>query len=191
LVDDHGLGGRRIGAMADGRWKQWRQLELSAGIFQSNEPEQGGRREEDAAARLSFRPINPLEIGANGYVREVFAARQDRAIGSDATLRLGPFSATGEILGGRLAAGTFRAGLIRSTYDFAVESTGRWILQPVLAAEHLALWGAAPGQGLSAVVGANLWLEDRFRVSALAERALRPGDISMDNELAVQVGARF
>ncbi len=194
VVNQQGLGGRRLGAMGEVKLKKLMRFNAQLGAF-AGERTPGTpaatRTGEDLAARVSFRPLEVLTLGANAYVADAVGSRSRRAGAMDATLRWGPAAFTGEGVVGRVGSGPFSALLSRLTWDIALTRDATWVLQPLAAAEHLQLRGARPGQGYAGTLGLNLDYSDRFRLMLQAERALRPGDVAANNEVSLQAGARF
>ena len=189
LVDVHQLGGRRPGAMMDA--KVFKGMRVSAGLFRGARDLTGQRTGEDASARISYRPFKALTVGTSGYFADVFNGFDRFAAGGDATVRFGRFGLTAEALAGKVAVSRFLSQTGILTFDVPLGKTGRWLLQPAVGAEALQLRGELAGTGFGATVGLNANYEDRIRLQVQAERARRPGDETPQNELSLQVGARF
>lgn len=195
LIGTQEMGGRRFGALAQLRRRDWKKFEASLGIFQGGKDELGMRLTEDVSGRIGFKPVKQLELGASGYFSEAFAGAQAalprRAATLDARLELGQWTFSAEAAAGRLPLGDFVAQLGLVTWNIPLP-VGTWMLQPTLGAEALQLKGeSVSGQGhsLTAAVGINDGKHVKLQVQT--ERALRPGDERVGHELAVQAGVRF
>lgn len=191
LVEEHQLGGRRMGVMVEGKFKKLNALRISGGLFQGAEDLDGNRVGEDAAARISVRPFRALTVAASGYATEIGSGLGAGrfAGGGDATVDLGAFSLTGEALVGRLAVGRFTSQTALARYDFALGSG--WVIQPTVSLEGLQLRGEETGFAWGGAVGLNAILDDRVRLQVQTQRMQQPGDERPANDVAVQVGARF
>ncbi len=189
VVDDHQLGGRRLGVMAEGRFKKLAGLRISGGLFQGATDLEGNRAGEDASARVSFRPWKPLTLASSAYLAELAEGVRRFATGGDATLKLGGLTVTAEALFGRLAVGRFTSQNALVTYDVPVGAL--WVLQPTLGVEGLQLRGEQAGVAWGGVAGLNAVWNERVRVQLQGQRMQRPGDQGPGNDLGVQVGAKF
>jgi len=191
LVDTHDLGGRRLGLMGEVRLEYAWKLKVSGGVFQGAKDEDlGTRRGEDAALRVSVRPIKALTVGASGYLTEVFQGTRNHAVSADATLHLGGLEVSGEYANGRLTAGPFTAQLGLASYTLPV-GAGGWAVQPVVGAEVLQLRSPLLARGYSFVGGLNVLYSEHFKAQLQAEHALRAGDEAPGFEYSLQLATRF
>jgi hypothetical protein len=191
LEDENGLGGRRLGLMGEVSLKQFWKLKVSGGVFQGNKDKDTGvRASEDAALRVSVRPVSFLSVGASTYLTQVFEGTRDHAAAADATLHLGGLEVSGEYVNGRLAVGPFSAQLGLASYTLPVGLEG-WALQPVVGAESLQLRGPLKARGYGFVGGLNVLYSEHFKAQFQAEHALRPGDEAPGFEYSLQLATRF
>ncbi len=191
LTETHQLGGRRLGLMGEVSVKEAWKLKVSGGVFQGAKDEElGTRASEDAALRVSVRPLKGLTLGASGYLAEVFEGTRRHAAAADATLKLGGLEVSGEYVTGRLAVGDFHAQLALASFTLPLGEEG-WALQPVAGAEALQLRGPMRGQGHGFVGGLNVLFSEHFKALLQAEHALRPGDEAPGVEYSLQLATRF
>ncbi len=191
LTETHQLGGRRLGLMGEVSVKEAWRLKVSGGVFQGAKDEElGTRASEDAALRVSVRPLKGLTLGASGYLAEVFEGTRRHAAAADATLKLGGLEVSGEYVTGRLAVGDFHAQLALASFTLPLGEEG-WALQPVAGAEALQLRGPMRGQGHGFVGGLNVLFSEHFKALLQAEHALRPGDEAPGVEYSLQLATRF
>ncbi|WP_338867369.1 hypothetical protein [Myxococcus stipitatus] len=189
-LGDYELGGRRLGLMGEVRLKSLWDVRVSAGVFQGSKDELGVRTKEDAAGRVSVRPLGKmLTLGMSTYVAEFMDRARRHAVAVDAEWRRGAWSVTGEVVTGRLPVGPFTAQLLLASWTVPV--TVEWALQPVVGVEGLQLRGDVEGRGHSLLGGLNLLLGSRFRGQFQVERALRPGDETPGLEYSLQLATRF
>jgi len=193
LIDDHGLGGRRLGLMGEWRAKPLWNLRASLGVFEGGVDELGIRTgREDAAGRVAIRPIKPLTLGASGYLVSAFDAAHRAGAGAvDATLRLGGLSVSGEVTAGRIRPGSFAAQSALASWALPLDPAERWALEPVLGAEALQLLGPEGGSGYAYTAGLNLLFLDSFKAMLQGEHALRPGDSRPAFALFFQLAAQL
>jgi hypothetical protein len=191
LVNTHDLGGRRLGVMGEASLKQAWKLKVSGGVFQGATDEDTGlRASEDAALRVSVRPLEHLTLGASSYVMEVFTGARNYAMTADAALRLGALELTGEYVNGRISVGPFDAQLGLASYTLPLGLDG-WAVQPVVGAETLRLRGPLMARGYGVVGGLNVLYSEHFKAQLQAEHALRPGDEAAGVEYSMQLAMRF
>ncbi|WP_257458763.1 OprO/OprP family phosphate-selective porin [Archangium lipolyticum] len=191
LEDEHDLGGRRLGLMGEVSLKNVWKLKVSGGVFQgAKDDDTGVRASEDAALRVSARPLKFLSVGASTYLTQVFQGTRHHAVAADTTLHLGGLEVSGEYVNGRLAVGTFSAQLGLASYTLPVGLEG-WALQPVVGAESLQLQGPLKARGYGLVGGLNVLYSEHFKAQFQAERALRPGDEAPGFEYSLQLATRF
>lgn len=178
LIDDHGLGGRRLGLMGEWRAKSLWNLRASVGVFEGGEDALGIRTgREDASGRVAIRPIKPLTLGASGYLVSAFDAAHRAGAGAvDATLKLEGLRLSGEFTAGRILPGDFTAQTALAAWALPLDAAERWALEPVLGAEALQLHGPDGGNGWVYTAGVNLLFLDAFKAMLQGEHALRPGD---------------
>lgn len=188
LVEEHGLGGRRLGGMVETKLDPLG-FEAQLGVFQGLKALDGTRTSEDAAGRVSVSPWQFLEVAASGYAAEFSDGAPRFGAGADATIRAGGLALSAEGLTGKLAVGRFLSALGMATYDFPL--TGAWVLQPVLSAEALRLNGTVSGVAHAVGVGTNVLHGDHLKVQLQAERALRPRDEAARWDVGLQLGVRF
>jgi hypothetical protein len=189
LTETHQLGGRRLGLMGEVRLKDMWNLKISGGLFQGGEDEFGDHTSEDAAVRVTVRPLKALTVGASSYLTQVMEGTRNHAVAAEATLHLGALALSGEAVSGRLGLGPFTAQIGLASY--MVPLAKDWALQPVVGAEALQLRGNVAGHGWAAVGGFNLLFSDSFKAQLQAERALRPGDETPGTEYSLQLATRF
>ncbi len=191
LTETHQLGGRRLGLMGEVSLKEAWRLKVSGGVFQGAKDEEVGTRAgEDAALRVSVRPLKALTLGASGYLAEVFEGTRRHAAAAEATLHLGGLEVSGEYVTGRLAVGDFHAQLGLASFTLPLGGEG-WAIQPVAGAEALQLRGPVQGQGYGFVGGLNVLFSEHFKALLQAEHALRPGDEAPGIEYSLQLATRF
>lgn len=191
LVDTNHLGGRRLGLMGEMSLQHAWRLKVSGGVFQGTKDEElGTRAGEDAALRVSVRPLETLTLGASGYVTRVFQGALNYAATADAALRLGALQLSGEYVNGRLPAGPFSAQLGLTSYTLPVGEEG-WAVQPVVGAEMLQLRGPLKAQGYAFLGGLNVLYAEHFKAQLQAEHALRAGDEAPGFEYLLQLATRF
>ncbi|WP_370458873.1 hypothetical protein [Aggregicoccus sp. 17bor-14] len=191
LVDDHQLGGRRMGLMgevkAQGAWA----LRASAGVFRGALDEFGTPASEDVSGRIAVQPFSALTLGASTYLTEAFKGVRNYAGAADASLELGALRLSAEGSAGHLPVGRFLAQTALASYTLPV-GTGPWALQPLVGAELMQLRSEAQrAQGHAVLGGVNVLYAEVFKAQLQAERALRPGDEAPGLELSVQLATRF
>ncbi len=191
LVETHQLGGRRLGLMGEVRLKEAWRLKVSGGLFQGAEDELGARTSEDAALRVSVRPLKALTVGASGYLAQVMEGTPRHAVSADGVLQMGAWALSGELVTGQLAVGPFLGQLGLLTYTLPLGQGDSWALQPLLGVEALQLRGDVPARGWASVGGCNVLLSDSFKAQLQVERALRPGDEAPGTEFLLQLATRF
>lgn len=193
LIDDHGLGGRRLGLMGEWRAKQLWNLRASVGVFEGGVDALGIRTgREDASGRVAIRPIKPLTLGASGYLVSAFESAHRAGAGSvDATLKLGGLRVMGEVTAGRIRPGDFTAQSALAAWTLPLDPAERWALEPVLGAEALQLRGPEGGSGYAYTAGVNLLFLDAFKAMVQGEHALRPGDPRPAFALFFQLAAQL
>jgi len=191
LTETHQLGGRRLGLMGEVSVKEAWRLKVSGGVFQgARDKDLGTRAGEDAALRVSVRPLKGLTLGASGYLAEVFEGTRHHAAAADGTLRLGGLEVSGEYVTGRLAVGDFHAQLALASFTLPLGEEG-WALQPVAGVEAMQLRGPVRGQGHGFMGGLNVLFSEHFKALLQAEHALRPGDEAPGVEYSLQLATRF
>jgi hypothetical protein len=191
LGDTHQLGGRRLGLMGEVSLKEAWRLKVSGGVFQGAKNEElDTRASEDAALRVSVRPLKTLTVGASGYATQVFEGTRNHAVAADATLNLGGLEVSGEYVQGRLRTGPFSALLGLASYTLPLGPDG-WAVQPVAGAETLRLRGPLLAQGHALVGGLNVLYSEHFKAQLQAEHALRAGDEAPGFEYSLQLATRF
>jgi hypothetical protein len=190
LEDTHHLGGRRLGLMGEVDLKKAWRLRVSGGVFEGAKDVNGNRLGEDAAMRVSVRPVKPLTLGVSTYLTEVFAGTRQHALATDAALRLGPLELSGEFVRGRIAPGPFQGGLALASYVLPLGLEG-WAVQPLAGAELLRLVGPSRAGGYALVGGINILYSQHFKAQLQVEHALRPGDELAGLEYSFQLATRF
>ncbi len=191
LVDDHGFGGRRLGAMLEARALDKDRLRIYGGVFEGSEDELGGRLGEDAAVRATYKVSKRLEFGTSGYAPQAFTAQRRGAASLDVRAGRYGFVFEGELVAAKLQAGEALGALGLMSYELPLSSEGAWRLRPVVGGELLRLRGPVAGQGFASTFGLGVLFEDRFRADLQLERALKPADRVARNEWSLQLGMWF
>lgn len=190
LVEEHQLGGRRMGLMGEVKRKGGWELRASAGVFRGALDEFGGAAGEDVSGRLAVQPLSALTLGASSYLTQAFSGVRNYAGTADATLELGALRVSAEVSGGRIPVGPFLAQTALASYTLPL-GAGPWALQPLVSAELMQLRGAQAARGHAVLGGLNLLYDALFKAQLQAERALRPGDAAPALEVTAQLATRF
>lgn len=189
-----GFGGRRLGAQVEFSKKSWKRLKIEVGAFQGSTPDN-----EDLAARIRFRPLDFLTVGASGWSSALGA--MGTAGGLEATVELLGFALASEVLvvpevkpqqlgvapvPPSTRAQTATALLTRRTFLGADQ---RYWLEPLLAADWLRESHGA--QWVSGTVGINAGMGDIWRLQVQAARGLLEVGDPVQTRFTAQLGARF
>jgi hypothetical protein len=193
LVDDHQLGGRRLGFMAQVKTPLARKSVFEVGVFQGAKDELGHRLGEDVAARVSIKPHKDFGFAVSSYAAEVLDGAQRFGVAIEATAEpIRRLHLTTEALAGQIALGRFRGGTALVSYRLPFDREQRLRLEPVVGAELLDVYGqTAGGRGHALTYGLNLLFDDYFKAQLQIERAFRPKDTGLNNLVSFQLAARF
>jgi hypothetical protein len=191
LIDNGGLGGRRLGVMGELKMKPWMGLQAELGVFQGEPDVNTMVRGEDLSARVSFKPFKLLRLGVTSYAAQVLNGTPRFGYGVEGRFELGGFALNAEAINGKLGLGPYSAIVTAATYTFALDRRGKFELQPALCADALQLRGPLAGRGYSGTAGLNLIYDQRLKLMLQMERALRPGDAKPGSSFGMQLAARF